>query len=297
MRPRASLIRLNVVSILLYTLVVVSLIVATDSGTILAIPIISLFPGYCALAVLFPGREQLDFLQRVVGSIALTIAIIALEGLALSLSPLGVTTRSLGIVAALTTFLTGISAILLRRKERHPDSPRPSPGSAESTTEAVHGLATRLPSMVLASGLVSATILSAYLVTSLGPHERFTELYVVGPSGATENYPYVLNKSRRAEFGVAVVNHEGDKVDYTLRLDLIGLDLLYNSSKGTNQTVETNRTNISWDNFTLDDNKNWSQDTVVVIPSFGFWKLGIILYIHGDLANVYRLVVLYVKTS
>ena len=287
---------IDIAAILGYTGILTVLVAVRDSGAFLALPIIVLFPGYCTLAALFPRTDQLDVLQRSLGGIALSIAMVALVALALDLSPFGVTPRSLGIAAGSITLLTGITAFVLRRGQNRLTDEF-TPETVEITKPSPNERGNRLAALALAAGLAIACILGAYLLVTPGPIEHYTELYALGLGDAAESYPYVLNESRRAQFTIGVVNHEGANVDYTVNLALIGLNLSFNSTSGQNETVETNRTNVSSDNLSIRDGEGWTKQAVVVVPSVGLWKLEVTLFVHGDLSTIYRLVVIYVRAG
>jgi uncharacterized membrane protein len=72
--------------------------------------------------------------------------------------------------------------------------------------------------LVCLSGAVGATI---YIAATPKIGERFTELYILGPSGKAESYPTNLTLGESGTVIIGVVNHEYESVSYkvVIRLD------------------------------------------------------------------------------
>jgi uncharacterized membrane protein len=69
---------------------------------IFALPVVLFIPGYALIAALFPGKEEIDTLERVALSFGLSIAVVPLIGLALNYTPWGI--RLDPIVLSLSIF-------------------------------------------------------------------------------------------------------------------------------------------------------------------------------------------------
>src|SRR5256885_9630612 len=76
----------DLVAILGYTLSFGTVVAASGSGNWVAYPIIAFTPGYCATAAIFPGKSDISWSERLGLSIALSMAFLALLGVALDLS-------------------------------------------------------------------------------------------------------------------------------------------------------------------------------------------------------------------
>ena len=82
-------------------------------------------------------------------------------------------------------------------------------------------------SVVLFCSLVLAVILTVYIACTPPVGERFTEFYLLGPSGKAYGYPTNLTVGEIGNVIVGVVNHEYDDVSYKVVVKL------------ENETVET----------------------------------------------------------
>jgi uncharacterized membrane protein len=84
----------------------------------------------------------------------------------------------------------------------------------------------------LAASLVVAGGILAYVALMPRPGERFTEFYLLGPGGNASGYPTNLTVNRPGTVILGVVNHESAKVNYTVRVDLVGVRIRYNATAG-----------------------------------------------------------------
>jgi len=129
------------------------------------------------------------------------------------------------------------------------------------------------------------------------PGERFTEFYILGPGGNASGYPTRLNVSEPGSVILGVVNHEAARVNYTVRVDLVGVRIVTNATSGFNETVEVNRTALAWFNVTLADGANWTQPYTFTIGAAGLWKVQFLLFRDGDFSVAYRTLHLFVRVG
>ncbi len=94
----------------------VVLLVATSPlvRAIVGLPLVLWLPGYAITAALFP-RRALDVPERVAFSVGLSLAVVALGGLALNWTPWGLRAETWAVLLGATTCLAGLIA-LARRK-------------------------------------------------------------------------------------------------------------------------------------------------------------------------------------
>ena len=109
--------------------------------------------------------------------------------------------------------------------------------------------------------------------------------------------PSRLNVSQAAEIILGAENHEGRVMSYTVRVDLVGVQILYNATARANDTVEVNSTSLSWFNVTLADGQNWTRPYTFSISSGGLWKVRFLLFRDGGVSAAYRELHLYVTVS
>src|SRR5207244_1861833 len=111
------------------------------------------------------------------------------------------------------------------------------------------------------AGVIAAAGLLGY-VASRAPGDRGTEFFILGPDGNASAYPTTLKVSQSGKVVLRIVNFESAIVAYAVRIDLIGLRVVYNASSRSNDTVEVNRTTTSNFDVTLANGANWTHDYI-----------------------------------
>jgi uncharacterized membrane protein/LysM repeat protein len=178
---------------------------------VLGLPFVFLLPGYVLVTALYPRKQDLDLVERMALSFGLSIAIVPLIGLALNYSPWGI--RLNPILAFVSLFVViGASAAMYRRL-----------ALPAGEAFAINVPLPRRPQLRLASvGSAVVVVLCsigfgaavAFLATSRGSSESFTEFYILGPDGRAEGYPQTLELGDSLAVILGVVNHEGTDVAY-----------------------------------------------------------------------------------
>src|SRR5437879_5840516 len=79
-------------------------------GNLMALPLILFEPGYFFVAALFPSHEELDWIERLVLSVVLSVAVVALLTWALDFAPWGIGFESLIGATILFILLSGAIA-------------------------------------------------------------------------------------------------------------------------------------------------------------------------------------------
>lgn len=110
----------DIIIVIVFTLLTVIFIVFpplsnTWIRTILGLPMVLFFPGYALIAALFPGKDDLDGIERVALSFGLSIAVVPLLGLGLNYTPWGI--RLIPILITLVIFTLGMCVITRMRYE------------------------------------------------------------------------------------------------------------------------------------------------------------------------------------
>jgi uncharacterized membrane protein len=83
---------------------------------ILGFVFIVFLPGYCLVNILFLGKNQLDFIETLVLSVALSFGLAGLIGLFLGLSPIGI--NFVSIIVSLGAVVLALAAIAYIQKNR-----------------------------------------------------------------------------------------------------------------------------------------------------------------------------------
>ena len=108
-----------VISILTVLLVIISVLIPSSIvRIILGLPAILLFPGYSFVAALYPGKEDMNNIQRLALSIGVSVALVTLIGLILNYTPWGVGPES--VLFSVSIFILLASAVALLRRGKVP---------------------------------------------------------------------------------------------------------------------------------------------------------------------------------
>ena len=193
----------------------------------LAVGLLVMFfiPGYALISALFPRRLELRGVERVGLSIAMSIALVPLIGLAMNFSPwgIGLTPILLG-VTALVSFLTAVA--LVRRSWTLPQE-----RFAPKLSIAFWGGLRRWTSVekaFLAIPVLVAMGVGVFLyilITAPAPTHLFTEFYLLDASGSTRDYPSKLEPGQDVTVTLGIVNREEKPLGYTIRAFLSGKEV------------------------------------------------------------------------
>ncbi len=188
---------------------------------LLGLPFVLFFPGYTLIAALFPGKSDLDGIERVALSFGLSIAVVPLIGLGLNYTPWGI--RLYPILVSLVVFITAMSVIADYRRKRIKREDRFELSLEINPPQ--WGKLSRLDK-VLSVALVFAILFAVgsivYVVTTPKVGEKFTEFYILGPGGMAEGYPRELKTGEPGKVILGVVNHEYREIDYSVEVRMGG---------------------------------------------------------------------------
>ncbi|VVB85553.1 Uncharacterised protein [uncultured archaeon] len=201
---------------------------------ILALPLLLFLPGYLFIHVMFPRKGELSAIERFTLSIGLSIAIFVFDGFALNYTKWGFRPNSIVLSLSIIMVLlltiayfqrlslkeTGysfsysdISSFLGTLRSNKPESGSEYDPALEKTL---------IKTMVIAILLVSAMLIYAKVTRE---PEKFSALYILGSNGKAEDYPANIRIGEPASILVGVENYEYAHVNYTLRVQLGGVDL------------------------------------------------------------------------
>jgi uncharacterized membrane protein len=247
--------------------------------TILGLPMLLFLPGYALIAALFPGKDDLDGIERVALSFGLSIAVVPLIGLGLNYTPWGI--RLIPILFSISLFIIVMCAVaVVRRKPLPPENTFEVPFREgyetlrEELTARPENRIDRILTIVLVISILVSVITLIYVIVVPKQGEQFTEFYILGPEGMADNYPvnYTLGESKPVIVGI--VNHEYEAVNYSLELRL---------ENNTLPQVEDYGTII------LLHNQTW-ENTVHIQPdrTGEDMKLQFLLYREDNMSDSYR---------
>ncbi len=255
--------------------------------TILGLPLVLFLPGYALIAALFPGKDDLDGIERVALSFGLSIAVVPLIGLGLNYTQWGI--RLVPILVFLTNFIIIMSFVAIYRREALGDEAfsvdfdkLASSFKNEIITDP--GSKTdRILTIVLVISILASVMTLAYVVATPKQGERFTEFYILGPERMADNYRTQLVLGESVDVIVGIVNHEYSMVNYSV---VIRLD---------DEIIDTPQ---SLQNISLEHDQQWEKPVSFVPSVTGeSMKLQYLLYREDNMTASYRDLHLWVNVG
>jgi len=187
-------------------------------------PFVLFFPGYIMAAALFPGRDDLEGLERLGLSLGLSIAILPLMGLVLNYTPWGIT--MLSTLLSAISFIVGCSAIAYYRRRRLPLEERYALRlELDVAGWRSGGLLDRSLTVALAVSIFAALGTFLFVLAKPDVGERFTEFYVLGPYGEADDYPRWVLQGQLLNPIVGVINREHQDMNYRIRIEVGGQEV------------------------------------------------------------------------
>jgi len=253
-------------------------------------------PGYALIATLFPSKEDIDWIERIALSFGLSIAVVPLIGLLLNYTPWGI--RPEPIVTSLFIFTLGMSGLAYWRRMEMPVEKRLSLHLEISKPNwKEYSILDKALTIGLVASIVIALGVLVYALTTPRIGERFTEFYILDANGKAENYPSDLNISENATVIIGVVNHEFEDVNYSVAIELVKVDFVYNSTSGKNDTVEVSRMRLNEFKVNLSHEGKWEGPYNFSVQEAGNFKLQFLLYKGEGKDEAYRSLHLWLKVK
>lgn len=253
-------------------------------------------PGYFLIAALFPGSSGIDWIERIVLSVGVSLAALPLVGLLVN--SLAVKLEFVSLAASMGTFVAALGVVAYLRRMRLPPDRRLALNL--DLTKPRWGGYTRLDK-ILAVGLVSSVVVAgtmlAYVVANPRRAGTFTEFYLLDANGTFTDYPVRLRIGEPGRVFLRIVNHESSSVNYTVRVELVGVERVYNSTLRSNETVERNSTALAWLNVTIERGASSTEPFQFTIGFVGVWKVRFLLFRAVDPTTPYQSLHLFVTVS
>jgi uncharacterized membrane protein len=203
---------------------------------ILGVPFILFIPGYVLIAALFsyikPG-SRVTVIERIALSFGVSIAIVPLIGLGLNFSPWGI--RLEPMLLSLSVFIFGFGLFAMYRWYSTAPDERFSI-SIDVKLPVFKNRFDKIVTILLAALIIISVILLLYVILVPKIGEKFTDFYVLGPSGKAEDYPQNLSEGENTTVVIGISNHEYRDVTYTVQIWILNQSTYYNETEGTNKT-------------------------------------------------------------
>ncbi|MFZ3385418.1 MAG: DUF1616 domain-containing protein [Candidatus Methanoperedens sp.] len=246
----------------------------TPIRIIFGIPMVLFLPGYALIASLFPGKKDLDGIERLALSFGLSIAVVPLIGLVLNFTPFGI--RLVPILISLSVFTLVMCQIAYFRRSKLSDEERfevPFSNMYSSITKELFSPkkgVDKILTIILILSILASIITLIYVIITPIQGEKFTEFYILGDNGTAQEYPTQLEEGKNASVFVGIVNHEYNQENYTVNI-ILG-------------NVTLNRKQIS-----LIHNATWEEKMYFTPEMAGKGlKLEFLLYKEKNITSAYR---------
>jgi len=250
----------------------------------LGLVMVLFLPGYALIAALFPKRNDLDGIERMALSFGLSIAVVPLMGLGLNYTPWGI--RLTPVVVSISAFTVVMSAIAHLRRLELPEDERFEVPFRESITTSLDDFrlsrASKLDkalTVLLVLSIILSVAALVYVIVTPKQGEKFTEFYILGPGGMAYDYPTQVEAGNTSMVIVGVVNHEYQRVNYTMDVSL------------QNRTIQERM-------LSLDHNQTWEEPVSYALNHTGDGqKVQFLLYREENFTAPYRDLHLWVNVT
>lgn len=241
-------------------------VLALPDGNILRVlfglPFLLFLPGYSLVSVLWTRNSEMDTLERVALSLGLSIALVALVGLALNYTPMGITLNSM-LFTLFGWILIFVGATRYRRSQLTEEERfKVNPYLIFDKIDLISQTDKLIAILVVVVIIIGGSLL-VYIAMN-PPREQFTELFILDENLKTDNYPTELIVNQSASIYIVAINHEQKTIDYNIVVWL----------RPENRTDEI----TSEYDFTLNNGREWRQNFNFSINESGLYQLEIEIY-------------------
>jgi uncharacterized membrane protein len=250
-----------------------------ETGSLLALALVILVPGYLIVLFRFPANRDLELSRRIILCLGLSALLAGLVSLVLMLTPRGLQPASLAtILSLLAIFLNAISYIRFSTQPRKGLVSRSRRGNPLTKILSgipgvrIRGRRRRTPFLPLAlvAVLFVAAIAFAVSLNHGSSGEGTTSLEVFWPREALNSQSEPLKMGGELEAIARIINGEKSSTNYTLKLKL------------NNSTLFTKDLNLGY-------NETWQGRLGFTLGgSPGLQRLEMQLFREGDFSKPYR---------
>ncbi|MDV2482110.1 DUF1616 domain-containing protein [Methanoculleus sp. Wushi-C6] len=150
-----------------------------------------------------------------------------------------------------------------------------APGSSTPRTEQVL-------SLLLIAAVLLATATTVYIVVNPQEGERFTEFYILGPTGKAANYPTEFMAGTPQTVIIGIGNHESRDITYTVQT--FAVKSRFNGA--TNKSVIVSATPLDRFSVTVPNNRTVEQPYTFRIMDSDVDRLEFLLFMEAPQAEI-----------
>lgn len=283
---------IDLILILLFVLLTLAFIyVPVLNGTIirsaLGLVMILFVPGYTLIAALFPGKDDIDGIERAALSFGLSIAVVPLIGLGLNFTPWGIRLDPILVCLTIFTVLCVVVAIvrrhMLHAEDRYSVDFRKAYVDLKGDMFEDKTSLDKALTLILVFAIILSVATVVYVIAVPKQGEKFTEFYILGPNGKADSYPTKFNLGDSKPVIVGIANHEYSDVPYDLVISM--------NNSSTHQQIYTQ-------NITVADNQTWEKLINLTPDRTGTnMEMEFLLYANGNMTAPYRELHLWVNVT
>ncbi|KAF5059615.1 hypothetical protein DSECCO2_334320 [anaerobic digester metagenome] len=244
--------------------------IKTPGLNLLDFLLMAFIPGYCLMAAVFPGKNDVKGVERGALSLGLSLALTALIGFVMKYTPWGFSlTSTLLAVSAFTVVMVALAFV--RRWRAGEEEGFSLNLSLNIVRNHFRGrsLEYRVLSVIIIITMVLAVSATLYIMVNPHQGDKFTEFYILGENGTAADYPTNLTLGETGNLTIGIVNHEYQRVDYLL-------------------VVKSNNRTLSSENLTLENGAKLEIPYNFTASSADKKEMKFLLYRLPDEEKVYR---------
>lgn len=241
--------------------------------SILGIPTVLFIPGYVSIRALFPKKDDLEIIERISLSFALSIVVVSLSGMVLNFT-FGI--MLIPIIIALCTYIIVLGFISEYRMMMTDENERFTINldilsyfiNAERRCQ---DRPSKILTIILIFSIIIAIGMLVYVITIPKIGERFTEFYILNSSSEKADvYPNNLKFNSPTNILVGVSNHEYSVVNYTVKINL-------------------DKNILNSEQLNLNNNETWQKNITILPNKIGKdMRLEFLLYKENNFTIPYR---------
>jgi len=213
----------DLILIIIFALILVPIVLFTSGPPriVLGLLFSFLFPGYALITALFPRKRDLATIERIALCFGLSIATVCLIGFVLNYIPMGI--RIDTVVISIASFTVITSSIALYRRRILPKEQRFGlKPFINLTNRRIQSKLDRALTLLLALSIAGAVGTLVYVNAMPKVGEKFTDFYILDPTGIAEDYPRELVVGEEGKVILGIINQEYQGTTYFVEVKIEG---------------------------------------------------------------------------
>lgn len=199
-------------------------------------------PGYALISALFPDNKSLSYIERIVASFGISLAIVCITGVILNFTPGGINLWPGTILIFIFTIVFLIVS-LFRRFKLNPDEIfSPSSHIINIVSDRLCKQGKSKYNFIILSIIIVfiVSFLSIIFINNYSNNELSTDFYLLPYEDNQYNFPRSVHSGENIIVRAVVINNNLQPLEYTLKVNLSGKDITSSSKYLMN--------NEKWDN-------------------------------------------------